>query len=211
MLHTEAVTSDTLALIRRIQADKAFAKFKLVGGTALALKIGHCISVDIDLFSSEALEHDSILHHLELHYGFQMQFTHKNTLKGIINGVFVDILTHPYRFIRPEINLDTVRIASVEDIAAMKVNAITGDGTRVKDFIDLHFLLKQFSLAEILGFYTEKYDQRNDFHALKSICYFEDIDFHAWPQMLIEDDLSPEKLTRSLENHRDEYLRNAKL
>jgi hypothetical protein len=211
MLHKETVTSDTLALIRRFQADEVFINFRLVGGTALALKIGHRISVYIDLFSSEAFMNESILHHLELNYGFQMQFMHKNTLKGIINNVFVDILTHPYRFIRPEEGIEGVKMASSEDIAAMKVNAITGNGTRVKDFIDLYFLLQQFTLAEILGFYMEKYDQKNDFHAFKSICYFDDTDFEPWPRMLLQNDLTPLKLRKSLEIHREEYLRHAKL
>jgi len=174
------------------------------------MQIGHRVSVDIDLFSPEAFEQDALIYHLEKSYGFQMQFTHRNTLKGIIDGVFVDILTHPYRFIRPELTMEDIRMASPEDIAAMKVNAITGDGSRVKDFIDLHFLLNQFTLAEILGFYKEKYDQRNDFHALKSICYFDDIDFNAWPRMILQKDLTPEKLKRSLENHCNGVLQSRK-
>lgn len=210
MLHTEAVTPETLGLIRRLQADETFFQFRLVGGTALAMLMGHRISVDIDLFSPDAFEPEILLIHLEKNYGFQMQFSHKNTLKGIIEGVFVDILTHPYRFIRPELKLENVRMASPEDIAAMKVNAITGDGTRVKDFIDLYFLLNHFSLSEILGFYKEKYDQRNDFHALKSICFFEDTDFKAWPRILTEKNLTPVKLRHSLEFHRDNYLRSIK-
>jgi len=208
MLHTESVTSDTLALIRRFQADDVFDNFRLVGGTALALKIGHRISVDIDLFSAEAFDFAPILQHLELNYGFQMQYSHKNTLKGIIHNVFVDILSHQYPFIRPEENLQGVRIASLEDIAAMKVNAITGNGTRVKDFIDIYFLLQMFSLADILGFYKKKYDQKNDFHALKSLCYFEDTDFEPWPRLLLQQDLTPLKLRKSLEIQRDKYLKH---
>ncbi len=211
MLHTEAVTPDTLGLIRILQADNAFADFRLVGGTALALQIGHRISVDIDLFSTDSFDQEALIQHLEKGFGFQMQYSHKNTLKGIINNVFVDILTHPYPFIRAEVSSEGVRMAAAEDIAAMKVNAIIGNGTRVKDFVDLHFLLEQFSLKEILSFYIEKYDQRNDFHALKSICYFEDVDFSTWPEMLIQDDLSPDKLKRSLEQHRHEYLRTSKM
>ena len=88
----------------------------------------------------------------------------------------------------------------------MKVNAITGDGTRIKDFIDVYFLLQEFGFGELIEFYNEKYATRNDFHAVKSLTYFEDINPEEWPRMLKEEDLTLEKVKKKIEKERDNYL-----
>ncbi len=206
MLHQEAVEPGTLELIRELQADSELQGFTLVGGTALSLMIGHRRSVDIDLFSITGFDHNSKLEYLEKRYGFSLQYMQKNTLKGIINNVFVDLITHAYPAIRERVTIDGVTMMSKEDIAAMKVNVITGNGTRPKDFIDLYFLLKEFSLDSILGFYAEKYAQRNTFHALKSLTWFDEMNETAWPEMLLEKNLTPEKLKKELISKSTSYF-----
>lgn len=208
MLHKETVSNDTLELIQKLQSDVALEKFTLVGGTALSLQIGHRISIDIDFFSMEVFDQQEMLQHLESNYGFQEQYSHTNTLKGIINGVFVDLLRHNYKYVAEPINIMGMRLASKQDIAAMKVNAITGNGTRVKDFIDIYFLLKEFSFSEIIEFYKTKYNSRNDFHAVKSLTYFEDIDADAWPKMLLEKTLKLDDIKNTLVEQRDLFLKN---
>jgi hypothetical protein len=71
------------------------------------------------------------------------------------------------------------------DIAAMKLNAIAGRGSK-KDFIDLYFLLKEFSLAKLLSFYEKKYEDGSVFMVLKSLTYFEDADVQQQPKMFVE-------------------------
>jgi len=71
---------------------------------------------------------------------------------------------------------------SKKDIAAMKLNAIAGRGSK-KDFIDLYFLLKEFSLREIMDFYNQKYHDGSEFMALKSLAYFEDANLQPEPKM----------------------------
>lgn len=208
MLHKETVSNDTLELIQKLLSDVALQKFILVGGTALSLQIGHRISIDIDFFSTEAFDQQEMLQHLESNYGFQEQYSHTHTLKGIINGVFVDLLRHDYKYVAEPINIMGIRLASKQDIAAMKVNAITGNGTRVKDFIDIYFLLKEFSFSEIIEFYKTKYNSRNDFHAVKSLTYFEDIDEDAWPKMLLEKTLKLDEIKNTLVEQRDLFLKN---
>jgi hypothetical protein len=197
-----------LELIQQLQSDVALEKFTLVGGTALSLQIGHRISIDIDFFSMEAFDQQEMLQHLESNYGFQEQYSHTNTLKGIINGVFVDLLRHDYKYVAEPANIMGMRLASKQDIAAMKVNAITGNGTRVKDFIDIYFLLKEFSFSEIIEFYKTKYNSRNDFHAVKSLTYFEDIDADTWPKMLLEKTLKLDDIKNTLVEQRDLFLKN---
>ena len=99
-------------------------------------------------------------------------------------------------------------MASKPDIAAMKVNAITGNGTRVKDFIDLYFLLKEMNFSEIIQFYKTKYQTNNDFHAIKSLGYFDDIIIAEWPKMILEKDLDIKKLKKSIIVKRELYLKN---
>jgi hypothetical protein len=208
LLHKETVSNNTLELIQKLQSDVFFEKFTLVGGTALALQIGHRISIDIDFFTREAFDQQGMLQHLEREYRFQEQYSHTNTLKGIINGVFVDLLRHDYKYIAEPMNIMGMRLASKQDIAAMKVNAITGNGTRVKDFIDIYFLLKEFSFSEIIGFYKKKYDSRNDFHAVKSLTYFEDIDADVWPKMVLEKTLKLSEIKKVIVEQRDFFLKN---
>ena len=198
MLHTETVDGSTLALIKQLQSDPVLKDFVLVGGTALSLQIGHRISIDIDFFTRNEFDVQELLEYLEQQYQFQEQYRQVNTLKGIINGVFVDLIRHNYGKVNPDEQIEDIKMASKADIAAMKVNAIAGNGTRVKDFIDIYFLLKEFSFSQIIDFYKLKYNSRNDFHAIKSLTYFDDIKEAEWPRMVREKELTLEKLEKSL-------------
>lgn len=206
MLYKETVSQTTLELIKTLQTDPEFSDFILVGVTALALQIGHRISVDIDFFTRNDFDINDMLEYLEQNYAFQMQFSRKNTLKGIIQGVFVDFIKHDYKIIDKLVEEEGAKLASRADIAAMKVNAITGDGTRIKDFIDVYFLLQEFTFGDLIEFYKEKYASRNDFHAVKSLTYFEDINPEEWPRMLKEEDLTLEEIKKTIEEKRDKYL-----
>lgn len=206
MLHTETVDGSTLELIRQLQSDPVFKDFVLVGGTALSLQIGHRISVDIDFFTQREFNNTEMLEHLEQNYGFKEQYRSANTLKGIIDGIFVDLLRHNYKYIADHLIVEGIKMASTQDIAAMKVNAITGNGTRAKDFIDVYFLLKDYSFSEIIGFYKAKYNTRNDFHAIKSLTYFEDILVEEWPNMMLEKGIGLKDIEKRITEQRDIYL-----
>ncbi len=206
MLHTETVTPATLDLIYKLQDDSALNGFFLVGGTALSLQIGHRISVYIDFFTRDPFDQVFLTEYLEKSYGFKLHYSAPNTLKGYIGDVLVDLLCHDYPYIHdPEI-IDRVGMLSKQDIAAFKVNAITGSGTRAKDFVDIYFLLKEFSFSEIINFYNKKYTQRNDYHAVKSLVYFDDIDPASWPNLIIEKTLTLAKIKSTLVKHCDRFL-----
>lgn len=207
MLQKKAVRSNILELIRSLQSDKKFKDFYLVGGTALALHLGHRESIDIDLFTTKDFDVNSTLEYLEQEYAFSLQLSAKNTLKGIIDDVFVDIISHKYPIIEKPVESEGIRMLSQNDIIAMKVNAITGDGTRIKDFIDIYFLLKHHSFSDIITYYKKKYNQRNDLHAIKSLCYFEDIDHKQdWPRLLKEKDLSLETIKNRIILSKNQYF-----
>lgn len=184
MLRKETVSESTLELLVALMKDSVFGDFFLVGGTALSLQIGHRISIDLDLFSKEAFDADRMLDHLEGTYNFQLDYQSKNTLKGSINEVKVDLITHNYALVKPLLLVEDVRMASLEDIAAMKLNAISGNGTRLKDFIDVAYLSSSVSLASMIEAYEEKYASRNPTMLLKAMEYHEDINFTESIQML---------------------------
>lgn len=185
MLHTQTLTPQTLELIQALQEEHLLQGFHLVGGTALALQIGHRISIDIDLFTRGDYDVDDVLNLFIRKYRFQRNYQHGKTLKGVIDGVMVDLIRHDYQELQV-IEGSRIRMLSAKDIAAMKLNAITGNGTRVKDFIDVYFLLDQFRLEEMVEFYKTKYQQDDGLMILRSLVFFDDVDLAEWPRLFRE-------------------------
>jgi len=157
--------------------DQLLKDFFLVGGTALALQIGHRMSIDLDFFSTGKFDENTMLTELEDKYKFQLDYQAKNTLKGEIEGVKVDLITHSYPLVKPLVQAEGVRMAAPEDISAMKLNAIIGNGTRLKDFVDVAYLSSSLSLADMMAAYEEKYQSRNPTMAIKALDYHNDINF----------------------------------
>lgn len=101
MLQKEAVSPETLELLMRLMEDKELEGFFLVGGTALALQIGHRLSIDIDLFSLLPFDSNALLSLLESRYSFQLDYQARNTLKGQISKVKTDFITYSYPLSEP--------------------------------------------------------------------------------------------------------------
>ena len=178
MLHKETIDAVTLELLKRLMGDERLQGFVLVGGTSLALQMGHRISVDLDLFTEKEFEADELREYLERNYHLQTDYLAFATVKGEIEGVQVDCIAHAYPWLKPFVLEEGVRLASLEDICAMKLNAIAGNGTRIKDFVDVAYLSSMFSLEQMLKFYEEKY-HANPLMPLKGIVYFVDINKNA--------------------------------
>jgi len=149
MLHKETVEASTLDLIIKLMADENLKEFRLVGGTALALIIGHRISIDIDLFTDKPFDAEKLGSILTAKYKLDSLETDRNTINCFIDDVKVDCIAHCYPWIKPIQEIEGIRMASLEDIAAMKLNAIVQDGSRMKDFIDIYMLLEQQSLCKL--------------------------------------------------------------
>lgn len=188
MLHKDhfIVKPETFALIQQLQALPFLKEYYLVGGTALALQLGHRNSIDIDLFTRNDFEPASILNQLQPQFEVQSTFTARNTLLSFVNKVKVDFITHNYPLVLPPITEEGITYLSMQDIAAMKLNAISNSGKRLKDFIDIYFLLEHFSLNEMIGFYSTKYPNFNPLIALRAVNYFDDIDPSIDPPKLKE-------------------------
>lgn len=206
MLHTNTVTAEVLQLISKLQGKPYLEEFYLVGGTGLALQIGHRKSDDIDLFTNSDFDNSRVLEKLEEDFEFQADQIEKNTIKGTIHDIKVDLLSHKYALLDQIQNIEKIRIASIKDIAAMKVNAISNDGTRIKDFIDIYYLLETYSIEEILTFFSNKYKLRNSLHALKSLTYFQEVNLSDWPVIIANDKLSWKEICHRIETACRHYI-----
>jgi hypothetical protein len=184
MLRTEALESATLAALNKLMAIPEIEDRILVGGTGLALHFGHRMSVDIDLFSNKQVDTDIIFDVLSEHGKTVLLNKTALGLHLIFEGVKTDIIRHPYEWIRPLYHEQNIRLASIEDIAAMKIAAITRRGSK-KDFVDLYFLLKKHSIEEILAFFQEKFVNWDAYAAIRSLTYFEDAEQDDDPIFLI--------------------------
>lgn len=180
MLYYQAIDTPTLALLKKLLSIPEFSTLRLAGGTALALQYGHRKSIDLDLFGQWAVDEFSMVAALQTLPSVTILQNHPAIKSFSIQGIKVDMVNYTYPWIGELVMEDGLRLASTRDIAAMKLAAITGRGTR-KDFVDLYFLLHQYSLHELIKCYGEKFPDGSVFMVLKSLIYFDDA----------EDDVDP--------------------
>lgn len=183
MLYSETITLIANNLLKSLMSVKELEKTRLVGGTALALRIGHRKSDDLVFFGlfDASIDLSELFENIER---VEKTGTSGNMQFFNMNGIKVDFVKYEYPWLKREVVSENIRLALLEDIAALKVNAIIGRGTR-KDFIDFDFLLHYFSLKEILGFYTDKYEKKASIQmALRSMVFFEDAENDPMPYML---------------------------
>jgi len=183
MLYKETVSSEMWQLLQTLMKDDMLKDFYLVGGTALSLQIGHRLSIDIDLFSTKGFNEHIMLKHLADQYPVIIREIFDNTILLDIDKIKVDILAHQYPWQKPIETKEAIRLASLQDIGAMKLHAIFQSGTRIKDFIDMHFLLEHYPLKTYLESYQNKYGG-NPAMAAYALLYHNNIDNEAKVKML---------------------------
>jgi len=188
MLQIKAVEPNTLSLLKELMLIPELNNFCLVGGTALALKFGHRISVDLDLFSDKAPDFKLVHLTLKKHFGEKYRYEELKINFAhfcYIDNIKVDLVHYPYSQIKETEIITGIRMYSNIDIAAMKINAIPGRGVK-KDFYDLARLLQEFSLKEIIDFHKEKYQEQMLLISIpNALVYFEDADLSNDPISLI--------------------------
>ena len=184
MLYLETVESSTLELLKKLQRLPVLEQTRLVGGTALALQLGHRKSIDLDFFGTVDCEAEYLRESIAGIASLTILKESPHIHIYIVDGIKVDIVNYKYPWLDDVVLEQGLRLASVSDIAAMKITAIIGRGTK-KDFIDIAFLLHHFSLEEILHFYAAKYNDSSVFMAMKSLVYFDDAEKEPMPDMLI--------------------------
>lgn len=188
MLSFRTIAPNTLELLRHLTQEPFLKECRLVGGTALALQYGHRSSIDLDFFGAFDIDGDEMLKILKNYGNVERQKNSTNIRIFDINGVKVDIVNYSiYPWLEDPVEEEGLRLASPKDIAAMKINAIEGRGSK-KDFIDVYYLLQHFSLEEILDFYVQKYPNYSMYRALMSLTYFVDAEKFDMPTMFMDFD-----------------------
>lgn len=184
MLHPSTVQPGTLELLRRLLQLPELSAFALAGGTSLALRFGHRISVDLDLFTVETFSTEALFGALVQRFPTTLKVDEApNTLSLVIDDVRVDALAHRYGLLQPFETLTGLRLHSVQDVAAMKLGAVSSRGAK-KDFWDVAELLNHFSLPELLGFFAEKYPNSDIGYVVRSLTYFQDAEAQEIPVSL---------------------------
>ena len=150
--------------------------FYLAGGTALALQIGHRDSLDFDFYTEKKFDSQKLREEFDKRFKkVQEIYIAEGTLGLDVDGIGVSFFKYSYPLIRPLEKMESIYLASKEDIAAMKIIAISQRGKR-RDFIDIYFLLTEFGLKKIIEFIKEKYPMFNIYVGLQGLVYFKDAD-----------------------------------
>lgn len=171
--------------MEKISQSDLVERFYLAGGTALAIALKHRESIDLDWFFQADFSNQEIKAQLSQLGVFQVIGESEGTVNGLLDNVRVSFLRYQYKLLFPLVAIAKVKLADERDIAAMKIDAISSRGSK-KDFIDIFFLLKKYSLAEMIGFFEKKYSRinYNKLHLLKSLVYFADADNEPMPVMI---------------------------
>lgn len=204
MLYYSAIDAATLELLIKIQKLPLFKNLCLAGGTSLALQIGHRKSIDLVFFGK--LKSDEIEINKQLKQLGSIQLIHKteNIFIYLINNIKIDIVNYHYEWLEKPILTEGIKLAGKKDIAAMKLSAITGRGTK-KDFFDLYFLLQKYSMTEMFNFYKQKYDDGSEFLVIKSLSYFDDAEKQMDPEMLKK--INWQKVKSNIKKEVEKYIK----
>jgi len=201
VLQLKTIHPETFALFKDLSAHREMQCFSLAGGTALSLQLGHRISLDLDFFTQKAFDSIELFDFLRDSYVATNCIQSVNSLslnlKWQDQNIKVDIIRHNYQMLRPLQQIEDASIFSLQDIAAMKLNAIANRGSK-KDFYDIHALLNIFSIRDLLSFFEEKYPQINSYSVVKSMVYFADADIEPEPVSLV--DITWDEIKTNLRN-----------
>jgi predicted nucleotidyltransferase component of viral defense system len=206
MLQYATVYPKTLECLRDVMKIDALKEFYLVGGTALALQLGHRISVDLDLFSRIDFDPDKLFTNIRTQLtnrNIEFMRNDINTLNLQIDSVKTDIIKFDYPLLEPLNIVDNIRLMSIPDITASKLSAISNRGAK-RDFVDMYFLLQQYTLDEIFDFFYRKFNIKVGLHQIKSLVYFRDAE--RQPDAIMLKKIEWETIKKMMEKTVDNYM-----
>lgn len=185
-MHEEVLSPQTKKFLLKITPKIFPSGFYLAGGTAVALHLGHRRSADLDFFTPTEFVEIQWEEKLKKNLGFKLLIRDWQILIGHAGEVKISLFGYPYRqIVRPE-TFYRVPIASLPDLAGMKLEMIIGRGTK-RDFLDIYFLSQKFSLKRLLEFYQKKYGnlEERELMIKKALVFFDEADKDEMPEMLV--------------------------
>jgi predicted nucleotidyltransferase component of viral defense system len=197
--HPETLTVVQKRILQRLAPFTSRNSYYLAGGTALAIYLGHRRSQDFDWFTSFSIPDafDLAASIREEGLPFSTGTIEKGTLNGSISKVRISFFEYRYPLLQKEIPWQEFgcRLASLPDIACMKLSALAQRGQK-KDFVDLYALgTKSFPLKQMLIFYQKKFGVKDIGHVLFALTYFDDAEKERMPVMLWQVDWKSIKST----------------
>jgi len=174
-MHWEILDKKRLDIIPKLSPLRDIG-FYLAGGTALALHFGHRDSIDFDFFTEQNFDKELItVYILENFSNVKKIQDERGTLTFIVeDDIKISFFEYRYKILENVIKTDHIDIASIIDIACMKLNAICNRNT-MKDYVDLFVILQSLTLSNLLESVKIKMPELDIFLILKSLVYFEDI------------------------------------
>lgn len=186
-LYWNTVTPDMRVILNRFSNTPTGAKFYLAGGTALSLQLGHRLSVDLDFFSptEDIPTIRPVLEKALASFQPTLADSAWGNLVYLVQNVRVGFYGYGYDLVAPLVKTSDARLASIEDIALMKLDALLARAAR-KDFYDLYFICQKISMRQILNLAPKKYPHTRDFEAqsVKRLTYFESAEQDPDPTLL---------------------------
>ena len=176
MLQQNAVPPAALELLKKISVISQLDSFALRGGTSLAFRLGHRVSVDLDFFTNEPF--DTVSHFQLITKQFpaaELLFEKNQTMLFSIEDIKVDFVLYPFAWLFPFDRIDGIRFLSVKDIIPMKLQAASNRNAK-KDYWDIAALLKLYSLDEMLQLFKTKFPQIDTGFIIHSLTDFEKAD-----------------------------------
>jgi hypothetical protein len=185
-MNPKVLPAEAWAVVRSLGGTGLLNGWILAGGTALALQLGHRVSVDLEFFRHEDFEVSPLREALAGLGKFEVSAMAPGTLHCRLNDIRLTFLRSEVPFLYEPVPYRGLDLADVRDIAAMKVIAVAGRGAK-KDFIDLYAYLEAgASFADLMALVQQRY-RNTDFnvmHLLRSLVYFDDAESEPMPKML---------------------------
>lgn len=182
MLRLDAVPELVKARLAEL-SKRELLGFSLGGGTSLALRMGHRVSVDLDFFTEDVFSPEELFERVALADATIVRNA-KNTLAVNANGVKLEFLRHAYPLLAPIDLIEGVRMLSLPDVAAMKLDAIANRGSK-KDFFDVVELLERYTFPDLLEYFALKYRASDPFTVIRSLVWFEDAEEEPDPVSMV--------------------------
>ncbi|MBI4684894.1 MAG: nucleotidyl transferase AbiEii/AbiGii toxin family protein [Nitrospirae bacterium] len=183
-IHRESLSENGWSVLKSLKHTLKKHDAILAGGTALALRMGHRISADLDFFTEEDFRTESIITEIKkTKQQFQVFSEGEEYLVAEIGGIKFSLFKYDYPFLEKTFVYEGVQIADILDIASMKVIAISQRGTK-RDFLDLYFILQKIPFHKIARHMVRRFGKEriSSVHIGKSLVYFSDADSQPEPE-----------------------------
>ncbi len=199
MLHSQTVAPATLALLKTICKEPLLQTFALGGGTNIALKKGHRISVDLDFFTNQPFTNAEVYQCISaLPLKTELLFEQNQTMMFMVDGVKVDFILYPFVWLKLFDVIDDCRFVHLEDMIPMKLQAVSNRFAK-KDFYDIDTLLSDYPLHEMLEIFKLKFPDIDSGFIIHSLTHFDVADTEA-PPVLLPSSKSWEQVKNNLQN-----------